>query len=265
MRIARKVFPTIFALIGMLLCSEATKAAQQHVFFIPPGGGLNEVAGGGGSWQSPTTFFTGVGFVTPQNSTVTSSTAGGLLYVAFFCNFAVCAMYSSDDVNWTLTNISGASNALPPDVNSGLSGYADYNGNPRIFVGGGPSARTGALICLMDVSVCCDITADSGAPSPVSGSALLGYPWNSNAPIVFIASDQHMHQAWWKLTNDWTAGAGGHPFTTTPLTGNNGTGVFYLDPSGQLREYRYNGTNHGTELMPFTGTPSGSGLAIAVF
>ena len=86
MRIARKVFPTIFALIGMLLCSEATKAAQQHVFFIPPGGGLNEVAGGGGSWQSPTTFFTGVGFVTPQNSTVTSFTAGGLLYVDFFCN-----------------------------------------------------------------------------------------------------------------------------------------------------------------------------------
>jgi hypothetical protein len=375
MRIARKVFPTIFVLIGMLLCSEATKAAQHHVFFIPPGGGLNEVTGGNGSWQSPTTFFTGVGFVTPQNSTVASFTAGGLLYVAFFCNSAVCAMYSSDNVNWTLTNISGASNAPPPDVNSGLIGYADYKGNPRIFYvaispsqshevfeiyrsggwngDGGASIGTvaangtplvGYLYSHNNVTTAnvfyvatdghihetdqssstgawstTDVTADSGAPSPVSGSALLGYPWNSNAPIVFIASDQHMHQAWWNgttwntnditaqcsctlpefgtplmgyfwsgepindyvgidqhvhqvwwngsqmLTNDWTAGAGGQPFTTTPLTGNNGTGVFYLDTSSQLREYWYNGTNHDTELMPFTGTPSGSGLAIAVF
>jgi len=92
--------------------------------------------------QSPTTFFTGVGFVTPQNSTVTSSTAGGLLYVAFFVIRSMRNVLKRrrelDADQHFRRRVTPA-----PDVNSGLSGYADYNGNPRIFVGGGPSARTG--------------------------------------------------------------------------------------------------------------------------
>jgi len=365
----------------MLLSSEATKAAQQHVFFIPPGGGLNEVTGGNGSWQSPTTFFTGVGFVTPQNSTVASFTAGGLLYVAFFCNSAVCAMYSSDNVNWTLTNISGASNAPPPDVNSGLTGFGDGAGTPRIFYvaqpdgygfraiveayysGGnwhfdsgasiGPSAAAGTplvgyldpvdkLVMVWYIATdghihwtvqgfgsgwsTYDATAATGAPPPVSGSSLMGYVWGggavaANDPLLFIAGDQHIHQVWWNRpygwntnditagcgctlpefgsamtgyfwngnaitdyigidqhvhqvwwtgsqynNNDWTAGAGGQPFTGSPLTGNSSSGVFYLDTSGQLREYWWDGSHyHNPGLATFSGTPSGKGLAIATF
>src|ERR1700746_3608565 len=104
MRIQRVILSTILLLIASLFLSTTAKAANE-VFFISPGGGLTEFTGSNGSW-SPITYFAGVGFVNPQNATVTAFAGGGSLYVSFFQNSQLYVMSSTDNVNWSIANVS---------------------------------------------------------------------------------------------------------------------------------------------------------------
>lgn len=70
-----------------------------------------------------------------------------------------------------------------------------------------------------------DVTAASGAPLPSSGSHLLGYKFNSNAPIHYLTNDGHVHQIWWNgsswKTDDVTNLAHNAPtcLAGTPIAG----------------------------------------------
>lgn len=60
-----------------------------------------------------------------------------------------------------------------------------------------------------------DVTVAANAPLPISGSNLLGYKFNSNAPIHYFTSNGHVHQIWWNgsswKTDDVTQLAGTAP------------------------------------------------------
>jgi len=229
---------TVLLFVGSLLSSTAANAATE-VFFVPSGGGLNEFTGSSGSWQGPTTYFTGVGYVIPTNSTIASFAGGGKLYVCYFQQSstfpnpqAVHVMSSSDNVNWTVTDLSTINGgAPPPDVSSGLIGFTDSNGLARVFYVG--LYNGGQSHAVFEVVGNNGSWGGQGLPGPfaANGTALAGYLFNSSPEVFYIATDGHIHQIYQSNGN----------YNTTDVTAASGAP---LPVSGSaLMGYQYNGNS----------------------
>jgi hypothetical protein len=110
-----------------------------------------------------------------------------------------------------------------------------------------------------------DLTAQTGAPSAASPSALtsLLYPGNEDH-VEYIGSDQHVHQFWYNgtwHTTDLTAQTGApnaaSPGALTSLLYNgNQDHVEFIDSVGHVQELWYNGSTwQFTDLTAETGAP----------
>jgi hypothetical protein len=96
-----------------------------------------------------------------------------------------------------------------------------------------------------------DVTAESAAPDPVSGSSLLGYQFGGNADIWFIVNDEHIHQSWWsgskwfsadttKTANapipEFGTAMAGYMFTGDPV-------IYYMSTDQHIHEMSWNGSS----------------------
>jgi hypothetical protein len=188
-----RIFAVMFFLTSSLLFSIPTKAQTTHAFYVPPNGNLRELTGNTGSWV-PTNVFSGQVY-SPQNTTVASFAGGGKMYVCYFNpgnNLqppeSVWVLSSPDNKNWTHTAVS----TMDVDINSGLTGFVDSSGNPRIFYVGAP---VGGVEYLLETSwngSSWQTVQLYGGVEP--GTALTGYLFNGNPSAYYIAVDGHVHE-----------------------------------------------------------------------
>lgn len=199
MKNARSILPTICIIIGSLFFSNGTKALQQHVFFIPPTAGstLVEFTYNNG-WVENSSVGGGI---VPANSTVAAFASGTHLYACFFFQrsgapagtYSVNVLSSTDNSNWTRSELDSPS--IPPaDINSGLTGFVDSSGNPRVFY---VASANEAIVEVFSSNGGSTWQYDSGSSLgsvAASGTALAGYLFNGHPQVFYIGTNIHLYQ-----------------------------------------------------------------------
>jgi hypothetical protein len=155
-----------------------------------------------------------------------------------FLRTGVHGFVAPDNKNWTHTAVS----TMDVDINSGLTGFVDSSGNPRIFYVGAPVGRVEYLLETSWNGGSWQTVQLYGGVEP--GTALTGYLFNGNPSVYYIAVDGHVHEEFqvgstWYNTDVTLASGAPVPISGSALVG---------------YQFNSNGTVHFTT---FTSTKSG--------
>ena len=250
-----RILVTLLILAGSLSASDLAKASTPHVFYVAPYGNLWELTynASNGSWTQ-TNIFTGQN-VSPQNSTIASFAGGGKIYVCYFNQTngqppeSVYLMSSPDNLTWTTSAVS----TMNADINSGLTGFTDSNGNPRIFYVGTPVGGQEYLLETFWTGSSWETVQLYGGVEP--GTALTGYLFNGSPEVFYISVDGHIQEAYlqgstWHITDVTTMSGAPLPMSGSSLMGyqfNSNGPVHFIANDLHVHQSWWNGSSWKTD------------------
>ena len=155
---------------------------------------------------------------------------------------------------WTITSLRVAINAPPPDINSGMVGFVDSNGNPRIFYVGQPINGVQPIVEVKGTGGTWVVELGVGqgfGPGAKPGTRLAGYLFNGRPSVYYIATGQHIQETY-QVSNSWfttdvTAASGAPlPAQGSPLMGyqfNSNGPIYFVANDSHVHQSWWNGSS----------------------
>jgi hypothetical protein len=283
MKGVRIVFPVFFTLVSLLLFSTTARATSTpHVFFVPTATGqgpcfsnlnnLTEFTYNGGSWSISGVFNGAGGVICSNSGHIASFAGGGKMYIAYFqldsqANNSLFIISTTNTGTssqvWTFPFAASSINAPTPDRNANVVGFTDSNGKPRIFYIG---QRNGTEVLVEVEGFGSTWQVQPSLPTgatPVSGTAMAGYLFNTSPQVFFIGTDGHIHETY--LTNAWltadvTVASGAPlPISESSLLGyqfNSNGPVYFVAGDFHVHQSWWNGSSwHTNDVTALAGAP----------